>query len=183
MTFCLGLVSGAWAAGLFPAPGSENSKDPLEIVADRLVTNDAQKFAEFSGNVKAVQGKFSIVSDTLRVYYEGDLMNAPKGAKSSREAIKRIVAEGKVHIETEEYTADSQRAEYVIETDEVTLSGPNSRVVSGKNSLAGSKIILNRTQGKALVESGGSERVKAVFYQESKDTEDAKPKKAAEPKN
>jgi lipopolysaccharide export system protein LptA len=185
MTFCFCLVSGAWAAGLFPAAGSENSKDPLEIVADRLVTNDAEKFAEFSGSVKAVQGKFSIVSDTLRIFYAGELMNAPKGAKSSRDAIKKIVASGKVHIETEEYIADAQRAEYVIETDEITLSGPNSRVLSGKNSLSGSKIILNRSQGKAFVESSGNERVKAIFYQEVKEKEEesAKPKRSPGPKN
>jgi lipopolysaccharide export system protein LptA len=173
-----GSAPAAWAAGLFQAPGAGDSNEPLEIVADRLVTNDAEKVAEFSGAVKAAQGRFTLTADTLRIYYEGELMNAPKGGKSTQDAIKRIVAGGRVHIATEEYTADTARAEYVLETDELTLSGPGSRVVSGKNSLTGSKIILNRGQGKAFVESGANERVKAVFYQEEKpEGEEKKPGK------
>jgi lipopolysaccharide export system protein LptA len=50
----------------------------------------------------------------------------------------------------------------------LTLSGENSRVVSGKNTLTGSKIVLNRSEGKALVEGGSTGRVKAVFFQEEK---------------
>jgi lipopolysaccharide transport protein LptA len=168
LAFGLGSLAAASAAGLFEAPGAGNSNEPLEIVANRLVTNDAEKFAEFSGAVKATQGRFNLTADTLRIYYEGELMNAPKGGKSTQDAIKRIVADGKVHIVSDEYTADTSRAEYVLETDELTLSGPGSRVISGKNSLTGSKIILNRGQGKARVESSGSERVRAVFYQEEK---------------
>jgi lipopolysaccharide transport protein LptA len=171
---------GARAAGPLSMPGAD-SKEPLEIVADRLVTNDAEKFAEFSGRVKATQGKFTLTADTLRIYYEGDLVNAPKGERSGREAIKRIVAGGKVHIVSEEYSADAERAEYLPESDELTLAGPGSRVVSGKNTLSGAKIIYNRSQGKALVEGGGGERVKAVFYQEEKENAPEAKKAGAKP--
>jgi len=43
-------------------------------------------------------------------------------------------------------------------------------VVSGRNTLTGSKIVLKRSEGKALVESTGAEAVKAVFFQEEKST-------------
>lgn len=168
------------AAGPLSMPGGD-SKEPLEITADRLVTNDAEKFAEFSGSVKAVQGKFTLTADTLRIYYEGDPMNAPKGERSTRESIKRIVAGGKVHIVSQEYTADAERAEYLPESDELTLSGPGSRVVSGRNTLSGARIVYNRTQGKAQVESGGGERVKAVFYQEEKEKAPAEEKPKGKP--
>lgn len=172
-------------AGLFPATGSQGPSEPIEIVADRLVSNNTEKYAEFSGSVKAVQGKFSITSDTLRVYYEGDLVNPSKEKDKSdgKEAIKKIVAAGRVVILTEEYTAESQNAEYLLETDVLTLTGPGSRVTSGKNTITGSKIVLNRGEGKALVESSGPERVKAVLHQEDKGADGLKTKKPPAPKN
>jgi lipopolysaccharide transport protein LptA len=169
-----------WAAGLFSAGGSADSKAPIEIVSDRLVANNAEKWADFQGSVTATQGKFSMTSDALRIHYEGDLMSPPKD-KSAQNLITRLVATGRVHIATDQYTADAERAEYVPTTDVLTLSGENSRVVSGKNTLTGSKIVLNRSEGKALVESTGAERVKAVFFQEEKSTSSS-PGKAQEKK-
>jgi lipopolysaccharide transport protein LptA len=157
----------AWPAGLFAPDGKADSKAPVEIVSDRMVADTTEKWADFLGAVVATQGKFSMTADALRIYYEGELMNAPAGG-SSQERIKKLEATGRVHIVSDQYTADSERAEYVPATDVLTLSGANSRVVSGKNTLTGSKIVLNRTEGKALVEGGGAERVKAVFFQEEK---------------
>ena len=172
--------SAPWAAGLFSAGGSADSKAPIEIVSDRLVANNAEKWADFLGAVTATQGKFSMTSDALRIHYEGDLMGPPKD-KSAQNLITKLVATGRVHIATDQYTADAERAEYVPATDVLTLSGENSKVVSGKNTLTGSKIVLNRSEGKALVESTGAERVKAVFFQEEKSTSSS-PGKAEEKK-
>jgi len=158
-----------WAADLFSSGSSESSKEPIEIVADRLVANNTEKWADFTGSVKATQGTFTMTSDALRIFYEGDLLNPPKD-KSTKQSIQRLVATGRVHIVTDRYVADSERAEQEVATDVLTLTGPNSRVVSGKNTLTGSKIILYRSEGKAFVESSGSERVKALFYQEPKGT-------------
>lgn len=157
----------AWPAGLFTPAGPTDSQAPIEIVSDRMVANTTEKWADFLGSVVATQGKFSMTSDALRIYYEGELMNAPAG-ESAQEKIKKLEATGRVHIVSDQYTADTERAEYVPATDVLTLSGANSRVVSGKNTLTGSIIVLNRSEGKALVESKGAERVKAVFYQEEK---------------
>jgi lipopolysaccharide export system protein LptA len=169
------------AAGLFPSDDSEGSKEPIEIVADRLVANNTEKWADFTGNVKVTQGTFTMTSDALRIYYEGDLMNPPKD-KSTQQSVQRMVATGRVHIVTDRYVADTERAEHVVATDVLTLTGPNSKVVSGKNTLTGSKIVLYRSEGKAFVEGSESERVKALFYQEPKGTSEAGSKKPAEKK-
>jgi lipopolysaccharide transport protein LptA len=167
---CLGWAASLWAAGLFSSDDSGSSKEPIEIVADRLVADNTEKWADFTGSVQATQGSFSMTSDALRIYYEGDLMNPPED-KSTEQSIQRLVATGRVHIVTERYVADTERAEHVVATDVLTLTGPNSRVVSGKNTLTGYKIVLIRSEGKAFVESSGSERVKALFYQEPKDNQ------------
>ncbi|MCU0601651.1 MAG: hypothetical protein MUC33_03160 [Desulfobacterales bacterium] len=163
----LACAAAASAADLFPTDSAGSSKEPIEIVADRMVTNNTERWADFTGAVKATQGRFTMTSDALRIHYEGDLLNPPKG-KPVQESIQKIVATGRVHIVTDQYTADAERAEYTPATDVLTLTGPNSTVVSGKNTLTGSKIVLNRSTGSAEVESGGSGRVKAVFHQEPK---------------
>jgi lipopolysaccharide export system protein LptA len=159
----------AGAAGLFSSD-SQGSKEPIEITADRLVTNNTEKWADFLGTVKAVQGKFTMTADALRVYYTGDPMNTPKD-QPMRSSVEKFVAKGRVRIVTDQYTTDSHQAEYVQATDILTLTGPNSRVVSGGNTITGPKIVLERAEGKAVVEGAGSERVKAVFSQESKEKE------------
>ena len=167
LTGFFSITASASAAGLFPTDSSGSTKEPIEIVADRMVTNNAERWADFTGSVKATQGKSTMTADALRIYYEGDLLNPPKG-KSAQESIQKIVATGRVHIVTDQYTADAERAEYTPATDVLTLTGPDSTVVSGKNTLTGTKIVLNRSTGSAEVESGGSGRVKAVFHQEPK---------------
>jgi len=92
------------------------------------------------------------------------------------------VAIGRVHIVSDQYIADSDRAEYDPATDVLTLIGENSRVTSGQNSITGSKIILNRRDGKSFAESGGTSRVKAVLHQGPKEGEGSKADKPSEKK-
>ena len=60
--------------------------------------------------------------------------------------------------------AETAQAVYNIETEVLTLSGDNSRIISGNDSISGEKITLYRTTGRINVESGSEKRVEAVFY-------------------
>jgi lipopolysaccharide transport protein LptA len=174
-------ASAAMAAGLFAPTNGGASNEPTEIVSDRLVNNNTEKVAEFTGAVKATQGNFSITTDTLRIHYEGDLINPPKDT-SAKSQVTKMVAIGRVHIVSDQYIADSDRAEYDPATDILTLIGENSRVTSGLNSVTGSKIILNRRDGKSFAESSGTSRVKAVLHQAPKEGEGPNADKPAEKK-
>jgi lipopolysaccharide export system protein LptA len=180
MAFFSGALAALAAGPLSPAGGGA-SNEPIEIVSDRLVNNNTDKVAEFTGKVKAEQGNFSITSDTLRIYYEGDLINPPKDQRAKSQVTK-MVAIGHVHIISDQYIADADRAEYDPATDVLTLIGENSRVTSGQNSITGSKIIINRRDGKSVAESSGTSRVKAVLHQEPKQAEEPKAGKPAEKK-
>lgn len=146
--------------------------DQIQIVADKLITNNEEKFAEFSGDVRTSQGTFVITSDRLRIYYQTN----PDGAGNQvgrDESIKQVVASGNVQVSNGKYTAETDRVEYDLETQVVVLIGENSTLKSNKNILTGSKITVDRKTGQMKVESHSQKRVKAVFYP-NKNTEKKK---------
>jgi lipopolysaccharide export system protein LptA len=145
------------------------AEEPIQITADRLESNAEQKYAEFIGNVKASQGNFKINSDTLRIYYSGDLINRDKQA-TNENLLNKIVAKGNVEILSDQYEAKTDEAQYDVKTMTIVLAGENSTVTSGQNSISGSKIILYRADGRVKVE-GGKNRVNAVFFSKGKVTD------------
>jgi lipopolysaccharide export system protein LptA len=139
--------------------------DQIRIEADKLVTNQAEKYAEFSGNVRASQGTFFINADHLRIYYQAASDSAAGGA-TGQESIQQVVATGNVTLSTGKYTGETDRAEYDLDTQVLVLIGESSVVKSERNILTGSKIIVDRKTGEMSVQSNPQERVKAIFYPE-----------------
>ena len=167
----------AWTADQ-PQNGQPDD-EPIQIVADQLISYNEDKYAEFIGNVKVTQGEFTITSDKLRIYYQGELLeNEKKG--SDEELLKRIIATGNVKISSEQYHAETDKAEYDTAAKTVVLSGENSKVISGKNSITGSKITLNQKSGQVKVESSGAKRIKAEFFTKEKASDSFKIEKSKE---
>jgi lipopolysaccharide export system protein LptA len=151
-------------------PQNEDEDQPILIKADQLISNSKEKFAEFIGNVIANQADFVITCDKLRIYYQGDLIDTEgtsnKEEKNSNDdgKLKKIVATGRVKIDSSQYNAKSERVEYDTESMIITLTGDDSTVTSGKNSIVGSKIILYRKDGRVKVIGSKKKRVEATFY-------------------
>ena len=146
-----------------PQTAADSGSEKIQIEADKLATNDAEKYAEFSGNVRASQGELAILSDLLKIYYRDDLERI--GNQSGNQGlVKRVVASGNVRISTDKYLAETDRAEYDPDTRVLVLEGKNSTVKSGKNILTGSKITIDRKDGQMTVDGNPQNRVKAVFY-------------------
>jgi len=137
--------------------------DQIHIEADKLITNQAEKFAEFSGGVRASQGTFVINADRLRIYYQAASASAAQRAEG-QETIRQLIATGNVKLSTGKFTAETDRAEYDPKTQVLVLIGESSALKSNRNILTGSKIIVNRKTGQMSVESDSQERVKAIFY-------------------
>jgi len=155
------LAATAWAAEKSPSGQAEN--EPIQIVADELISYNQEKYAEFIGNVIVTQGEFRIASDKLRIYYRGELLETDKKG-SEEDVIKKIIATGNVKITSEQYQANADKAEYDTSTMIVVLSGKNSKVISGKNSISGSVIRLNQKSGQVKVEGSPTKRIKAEFF-------------------
>ena len=166
----------AWTAD---EPTGPAGNEPIQIVADELISYNEEKYAEFIGNVKVTQGEFTITSDKLKIYYQGELLeNEKKGG--DEELLKKIIATGNVKISSEQYNAEADQAEYDTAEKTVILSGENARVISGKNSITGSKITLNQKSGRVKVESSGAKRIKAEFFTKEKASDSFKMEKVEE---
>jgi len=135
----------------------------IHITSDKLISDNKAGYAEFIGNVKAIQGNTVITSDKLNIFYKKNIAN--KGSISvNEESIHKIVAKGNVEIKFDNRVATAQQAVYNTETMVLVLSGKNSKIISEKDSISGEKITFYRIDGRINVESGNKKRVEAVFY-------------------
>jgi len=135
----------------------------IHITADKLISDNNADYAEFIGNVRATQEDTVITAAKLKIFFKKNPQKK-KETTVGEEAINKIVASGNVKIKFDNRVAVARQAVYNTETEVLVLSGNNSRIVSGKDSISGEKITLYRTTGRINVESGGEKRVEAVFY-------------------
>jgi lipopolysaccharide export system protein LptA len=140
----------------------------IHITSNKLISDKKAGYAEFIGDVKAIQGDTVITSDKLKIFFKKNF--ADKGALSlSEESIHKIVANGNVEIKIDNRVATAQQAVYNTETMVLVLSGNNPKVISENDSISGEKITFYRKDGRFNVESGNKKRVEAVFYSGQKD--------------
>jgi len=138
----------------------EKQASPIHIMADQLVSDTQNRSAEFSGNVKVLQGQTTITANRLiLIYGKGDLSETRTGTDS----IERIEAEGKVRIEMDGRVAESERAVYRTDDRTLVLSGQGSKVTSGKDVIESSKITFYRDTGNVKMEGDQSGQVKAII--------------------
>lgn len=146
-----------------PASAAEASGPPVQITADTLVADDRQKTAEFSGNVRAVQGETVILSDALTIHYTGNPMAGPDagGENSGAGGIRELVATGNVRITFDDIVAESPRAVYTPADRILVLSGPGSRVTREESgTVSGETITVHRDDGRIRFEGG----VEGLFF-------------------
>ena len=105
-----------------------------------------------------------ITADKLRIYYQGELLETEEKSDKDEGALKKIVATGHVKINSSQYTAESDMVEYDTASMTIVMTGEESKVVSGKNSISGSKIILYRKDNRVKVLGSKKKRVEATFY-------------------
>jgi lipopolysaccharide export system protein LptA len=176
---------------------SKNSNQPIDIESDVLVVHDAQKYATFKGNVKAVQGTTTLQATELDVHYVGsgsDSLTKGTDATGSTPAaegqsgsaggvgvggqkgtqISKIEARGDVVITSDQdQTTTSDWALYDVPAQLVTVGG-NVVLMQGKNVLKGDRLVIDLKTGESRFENRSSTtaggRIRALFM-----PKDAKP--------
>jgi len=132
--------------------GLELSNDkPIQIQSDRLEIRDQENKAEFSGNVKVVQGTTTLQAGNMVVSYR-----ASGGSVAGGDAdIEKIDVSGKVYLKsgTQEATADTGTFNLVDET--LVLSGEKVVLSEGKNVFVGCKLTVAMRTGEAKLDACG----------------------------
>ena len=154
-----------------PPPKSDKPPEKIHITADRLEADNEARHAEFIGHVVAIQGKAKIESDRLKIYYKQDV-DKDKKDKTTQDYIEKVVARGNVKIVLDDQVAYTNQAVYMADTGIFVLTGPQTKVASGKNFITGDKITLRRNENRMTVVGNPNQRVEAVFYAGEKDSEE-----------
>ncbi|CAK8719657.1 MAG: lipopolysaccharide transport periplasmic protein LptA [Candidatus Electrothrix sp. AW2] len=110
----------------------QDNNDPINIEADRMVSQEKQNSVVFMGNVNASQGKMTIRTDKMTIYYRTD-----KSQKNQQ--MDRMVCIGKVKITQENWLGTGDRMEYFANIRKVVLSG-NAKTWQGQNMVSGKTI-------------------------------------------
>jgi lipopolysaccharide export system protein LptA len=164
---------------------SKNSNQPIDIESDVLVVHDAQKYATFKGNVKAVQGTTTLRSRELDVHYVGSgsdsltkgpdttgstpapATGAAAGTGDAKPSgvglgtnngtqISKIEARGEVVITSDQdQTTTSDWALYDVPAQLVTVGG-NVVLMQGKNVLKGDRLVIDLKTGESRFENRGN---------------------------
>lgn len=139
---------------------AKDTGEPIQISADSLLADDIQKFAEFIGNVKAVQGTTEITADRMKIFYRG---NPDPGTSDpgGTGAIEKIVATGNVNILFDDMTATGREAVYTMADRLLVINGPGATVTKPESgTMSGARILVYRETGRIQFEGN----VKGVFY-------------------
>jgi lipopolysaccharide export system protein LptA len=157
------------AAAAFAGPAKpQGPPKPIEITADRLISDSQNHWARFEGQVKAIQGDTTIEADHLTIYYKsgGDAQ-----ASVGTDALSKITAGGNVRIKFDNRLAVTDEAVYITDQRILTLTGSPARVTSGKDLVSGTVITFYRDSGRIEVQGGDGKQVEAIFHSEEKGLE------------
>lgn len=110
---------------------------PLEVIADNLDVNQANRSAIFTGQVVIGQGDMRLSADKVLVIYSNETSG-----------IERMEAEGNVVLVNGPDAAESQRADYNVNTGIVVMTG-DVLLTQGTSVLSSDRMTVDLADGTA----------------------------------
>ncbi|WP_262693504.1 LptA/OstA family protein [Kordiimonas aquimaris] len=136
-----------------------DTRQPLDISAERLEMQQKQGRAIFSGAVQVTQGKLLLRSDTITVFYKLD-------SGDTNPAISRLDAQGKFSVTSETETLTGDWGIYDVDRQLITVGGDVS-FDQGGSELKGSRLEFDLVSGLAKLDGqdagGANGRVRGSF--------------------
>lgn len=162
-------VATALIGGIFPSMAGATPtkpKAPIEISADDLVLDQEKSLATFTGNVQAVQDKYTLKSTKMVVHY------LPKQQQKTGNSISKIEVFGNVELVSPGEKALGDNGVYDVASSQLQLNG-NVKLSKNNNMVQGSKLVYNLETGQSILSGGNATqkgeaggRVKGVFVPE-----------------
>ena len=148
------------------APTAGNSNEPINIEANRMVSQENDNSVVFIGNVEAKQGKLTIRSDEMTVFYIES-----KGGKDNKTTsqMDRLICKNNVKITQEDWLGTGDRMDYFARERKVVLTG-NAKAWQGPNMVSGKTIVYYLDEKRSIVEQDQTNkgRVRAVIHPDAK---------------
>jgi lipopolysaccharide export system protein LptA len=141
--------------GLLDKGGKQNEDKPVEIISDRMRSEEGGEKIIFSGNVIGTWGELTITSDILEIY----------NSKETENQTDEIVAIGNVIITKEKKRAKGDRAVYLDKLQKIILTGkPHATAWEEKNIIEGKEMIFLLEQDRFVV----NQRVRMKLFPKKK---------------
>jgi lipopolysaccharide transport protein LptA len=166
LTAISGIISATYSIAADQTENNHKQNKDIHIKADKVMADLDASETEFLGNVRVTQDKTIITAERMKVYYRD--LKYEKNNPLIQESIKKIVAKNNVQIRFDNITTMSEEAVYVTDSKILTLSGMNSKMISGKNSITGSKFTFFQTTGKLIVEGSRQHPVEVLYFSGAK---------------
>ena len=148
------------------APNVGNSNEPINIEANRMVSQENDNSVVFIGNVEAKQGKLNIRTDEMT-----DIYTESKGGKDNTTTTQmdRLICKKHVKLTQEDWLGTGDRMDYFAKERKVVLTG-NAKAWQGPNMVSGKTIIYYLDEKRSVVEQDESTkgRVRAVIQPDAK---------------
>jgi len=144
LTFNLQPSTSAWAEDTrTTALGRSYSdqEEPIYVTSDKVEYLDRKKEGEFTGNVRAVQGKLTLTSNKLKVLFD-----------ESGQKISQIIATGSVRVTREDLIVMSENAVFFNEEQKMVLTG-RPQVTTKDNKFSGEKITIFLKEDRIVIDS------------------------------
>ncbi len=148
---------------------ADDSSEPINIEADRMISQEQQNSVVFLGNVVARQGDLVIRTDEMTVYY--DQKDGGDGKKNSSK-VKKMICRGNVELTQDDWVGTGRRMDYYAQERKVILS-EDAKGWQGENMVSGKTITYYLDEGRSIVEAATTDskkdgakpgRVKAVIH-------------------
>ena len=152
----------------------DDPSGPINIEADRMISQEQENSVVFMGSVVAKQDDLIIRTDEMTVFYVQE--EGGTGEKSSSQ-VKKMICKGNVEITQKDWIGTGRRMDYYAQDRKVILSG-DAKGWQGQNMVSGKTITYYLDEGRSIVEGPTTadtktgdgkdgakpERVKAVIH-------------------
>lgn len=114
---------------------SHDSSLPVDVTADRLDINQAERRAVLTGNVVIGQGDLRLTAARVVLHYAA-------GSDGTRGRITRVEGEGDVVMRTGNEAAEADRAVYTLDDGVIVLTG-DVILTQGPNVMSGTRLAID----------------------------------------
>lgn len=137
-----------------------DSRQPVDVDADRIEVLEAENFAVFSGNVRVRQGPLTLEAQRIKVAFD-------RPAGGGDPVLRRLDAEGAVRLISPSERASARFGIYDVESRILTLIG-GVELLQGQTRLDGNRLTINLESGRSTLDGraapgGPSGRVTGRF--------------------